>query len=285
MFERITEQEKRHRFPAAPDYDTVSGELYSSPGELACFALVDTSSTVQHRRASGLSFFLGPENFMWVQGDALKTTTGRQGAVANTISLFQSHGEGIQVFVRRSAMGDWLDAGRGILNGMHLTEGALTEVNIRLAVKLPEALWLEFGGHPGWYLVINNLEKEASSPDAVIAAIRDAWGRPPVDLEIRRYAGDCLFAIADASGHATMSYFADNNEFASGTPQLPGPTVPTHIFPRSDSYDHEVPMGQVITRDEAFSMIENFVLTGKPAGLTSLSVLFEEGEHADVPNP
>jgi hypothetical protein len=275
----MTEQEKQHRFPAAPDYSTTSSELHSSPEELACFALVDTSSTVRQRRASGLSFFLGPENFMWVQGNPSEPTTTAQ-------RLFELYGNRLHVFARRTLREDWFDVGTGRLNGMHLVEHRLAEVNIWLATKLPEPLWHEFGGHPDWYLTINSVESEAFSPDAVMEAIRDAWNRPPVDVEIGRYAGDGLFAIADESGRATVNYWSsDKSEFVSGTPQLLDATVPTHIFLRSNSYDLEVALGQVVTRDEALSIIESFVLTGKPAGLTPWDVLFQEGERADVPNP
>jgi hypothetical protein len=291
VFDRMTEQEKRHKHPAAPDYSTASSELYSSTEGLACFALVDTSSILKQRRASGLSFFLNPEYFIWVPNNPSEPTTAEQYSPATHQRLFESHPGYVHVFARRTSGEDWFDIGKGLVcgysgSGATAAETCIREINVRLVTKLSEPLWLEFGGHPGWYLAINNVESEAFSPDAVMEAIRDAWNRPPVDVEIGRYAGDGLFAIADEAGRATVNHWSsDNKEFVSGTPQLSGLTVPTHIFLRSNSYDHEVAMGQVITPDEALSIIERFVMTGKPAGLTPWSVLFQEGERADVSDP
>jgi len=161
---------------------------------------------------------------------------------------------------------------------MQLVEQRLAEVNIWLATKLPEALWHEFGGQPDWCLIINNVESKAFSPDVVMAAIRDAWSRPSIDVEIGRYAGDGLFAIAEESGRATVHYWSsDKSEFVSGTPQLSDATVETHTFLRSNGYDHEIATGQVITREEAITIIESYVLTGKPAGLTPWAILFQGG--------
>lgn len=267
MFDRLTEQEKRRKYPAAPDFSTATTTLFSSPGELACFAVVDTSSTVRQQRASGISYFFGPRNLLWVPGHT-PDPTGEQHSFATAISLFRSHGGSIHVFVRHAAVDDWFDVGTGILNGMHLIGGSLSDINIQLGVKLPEPLWLLFGGHPGWDLVINNEESEASSSDAVLDAIRDAWNRPPVDLEIGRYAGDTLFAIVDATGRATVSYYKGQDEQVSKAGQPLPPGEPTYIFTRSNGYDHEVPVDQVITRDEALSIIENFVMNGSLLGLS-----------------
>lgn len=291
MFERMTDQEKRHKYTAVPDYITASTELYSSPEELACFALVDTSSTLKKWQTSGLSYFPHPEYFMWVPNNPSQSKTANQYSPATHQRLFESYPRYIHVFARRTSGEDWFDIGRGLVGGYSgsgatVAETFIREVNIHLVAKLSEPLWLEFGGHPGWYLSINNEASEASSPDAVMEAIRDAWKRPPVDVEIGRYAGDGLFAITDEAGRATVNYWLpDKSEFVSGTPQLSDATAETHIFLRSNSYDHEVAMGQVITREEAISIIETFVMTGKPTGLTPWAVLFQEGENANTSNP
>lgn len=284
MFNRITEQEIRNRFPDAPDFSAATTELYSTPGELACFALVNTSSTLEQRQASGLSYFLGPSYFVWVPNSPFEPTNAKEYSSATHQKLFELHPRYIHVLARRTADEDWFDIGKGLVcgyrgSGATAAETCIREITIQLVAKLPEYLWLEFGGHPGWDLVINNEESAASSPGAVLEAIRDAWSRPPVDLEIGRYDGDVLFAIADEAGRATVNYYSSNKEeLVSGTPQLSDATVETHIFLRSNSYDHEVAMGQVITRDEALSIIESFVLTGKPAGLTPWNVLFQRGQ-------
>jgi hypothetical protein len=276
MTDRLSEQEKRQKHSAVPDYSTASSELFSSPEELTCFALVDTSSTVEQRRASGRSFFLGPETFIWVPGVSPKPPTGEQHSSATAQRLFELHASHIHVFARRTPRDEWFDFGMGLLNGIRgsgpsVPEISVREINIRLAVKLPEPLWLLFGGHPGWWLFINRKECEASSPDSVLRAIRDAWGRPPVDLEISRYAGDTLFAIADESGRATVSYWTGQEDHVSRAAVPIAASDPTYIFPRSDNYDHEVPVEQVISREEALSIIEGFVMTGNPVGLTPQS--------------
>lgn len=283
MTNRLSEQEKVRLYPVAK-YATATSEFFDQDGALVCFAQIETSPTQRKQKVPGLSYFANPVIFMWVG----KTMNRLDAANTSPISIqevFQSHANDIRLFVRPASSADWIDIGSCLLNGITATEGVVDVIYLRLSEKLPEPLWHEFGGHPGWHLTINNVESEAASPDAVMEAIRDAWKRPPVDVEIGRYAGDGLFAIADEAGRATVNYWSfDNKEFVSGTPQLFDATVETHIFLRSNSYDHEVAMGQVITPGEALSIIESFVLTGKPAGLTPWSVLFQEGERADVPN-
>ncbi|VTR96994.1 hypothetical protein [Tuwongella immobilis] len=269
MFERVTEREKCDKYPAAPDYSAGSTELFSSAQELTCFATVDTSPTAQQRHSSGLSFFLGPENFVWIPGNPDPTMSRRLDSEA-VIALFRSHKQAIHVFVRRGKGDDWVDVGNGLLNGMRLTEEVLVEVNIRLAAKLPEPLWLLLGGHPGWWLTVNGRESEASSPDEVLHAIRDVWSHPSVDLEIGRYAGDTLFAVADEKGLATVNHYHGQDEHVSRAGQPLSLDEPTYIFPRSNGYDHEVSVGQVIPRGEALSLIEDFVLNGSIAGLSPL---------------
>jgi hypothetical protein len=118
---------------------------------------------------------------------------------------------------------------------------------------------------------VNREEIEVSSPDSVLDAIRTAWRLPAVDLEITRYAGDALFAIAETSGRAAVSYWADQVEYVARAAQPLPADDSTHSFARSDNYDHEVPVEQVISRQEALLIIESFVLTGKPTGLSPSS--------------
>jgi hypothetical protein len=92
-----------------------------------------------------------------------------------------------------------------------------------------------------------------------------------VDLEIGRYDGDAMFAIADKDGRATVTYWSDKVELFSGTPHYIDATGQTYNFLRSNDYDHEVPLGQVVSQDEALSIVEGFVLTGKPTGLSPLT--------------
>src|SRR5947209_5232971 len=112
MCQRLTGLVKRQKYPSVPDYRTENSELFSLHEELACFAHVTASSTLQQRRASGLSFFLGPNNLVWIQGDPILSTGHWQ--IAGTIrDLFEVHANRIHVFVQRTAIDDWFDVGIG----------------------------------------------------------------------------------------------------------------------------------------------------------------------------
>ena len=273
MFKRLAEQDKRRTYPAAPDYRSESTELFASIGELACFALIATCPTVQKMRATGLSFFFGPEAFVWVPGNA--NSVDHEGSTTAT-GLFESHATQIHLFVKRNPLENWFDIGKGTLNGIRGSgatrqEFILREINIRLAAKLPETLWLEFGGRSGWTLSVNSEEVETSSTESVLEAVRAAWKLPTVDVHISRYAGDLLFAIADKSGRAAVAYWSDEGAYVSQAAEPSFATDSTYFFPRSDNHDHEVPVEQVISREEALRIIGGVVLTGNPAGLSRLN--------------
>lgn len=275
MSARITDQEKRCKYVVASDYSTGSTELFSQTEELVCFALVATAPTIQQRRVSGISYFLSPEYFVWVPGDLSSPTTDNQRSSATARQLFEANGSRIHIFVRRTPYDDWFDIGKGMRSGIRgsgpsVNEIQLREIHVQLAVKLPESLWLLFGGHPGWSLVIGSEEVEVSTPDSVLEAIRAAWDQPTIDLRISRYAGDSLFAIADESGLATVNYRCESGEYVSGVIGSQFENHSTYFFRKSDGWDYEVPVEEVIPRIEALSIIQSYVLTGAPTGLSRL---------------
>lgn len=275
LFQRITDSAKAICYSQSPLLEIADSQLFFSSDGLTCFARVDASCKLKERQASGRSYFLSPSTFIWKLGCDISFTSITVDAEHRSfLSLLNLHAGAIRLFVKLDIEENWLDMGicqkqtlSGRLDG---TLEVIEIVNFHLSTQMPEPIWLLVGGHTGWWLSINGVDCEASSADEVLREIRDAWARVPVDVEISRYAGDTLFAVADGKGWATVNYFNGCDEKVSRAVQTLQWDEPTYIFTRSDGCEYDIPVDRVIQHGEALSLIEVFVLYGSTAGFSTL---------------
>jgi hypothetical protein len=70
LCQRISESDKTHDYPLPPLLEAADSQLFASPDGLTCFAKINASHRLVERQASGRSFFLGPQTFIWRLGMA-----------------------------------------------------------------------------------------------------------------------------------------------------------------------------------------------------------------------
>jgi len=269
---RLSEQEKARRYPAQPYYSDEHSGIYADFEDVTCFAEIDTSATVQKRKLSGRPYFSDPSTFVWVPGPGKAGPMSTRWDSAIDKLLFPQVRGGIQLYVRTASRDGWLDLGRVSKCRVHYIGPTretmqLLDVGFRLRGMLSEPLWLEFGSRPGWSLFVNYEEVETMTPSDVIEAVRAAWNAPRVLLELTRYTGEYIMAVADDAGWAALDYNAINQTFETRAAE-PNPDADEYyIFLPPSNYDFEFRKERIVPRTELISILENLLRTGIPLGL------------------
>jgi hypothetical protein len=158
--------------------------------------------------------------------------------------------------------GVWCYLGRPTLSSGFGSNGSLTQLEIGLDDKMPESLWLQFGGYSGWLVCMYPHQFVVQSQNDVETIVGTFQNAGTLNLEITRYEGDCLSAITDKTGVSVVTYqsgslhlHSQGNDGELNDEKIYGFT--TTEFPRC----------WVISRHEAMALIRGFLLNGVVQGL------------------
>lgn len=156
--------------------------------------------------------------------------------------------------------------------GFHGVADVPIEFLFTLSPQLRRDIWLTFGGHDGWILIVDHKEYYPDSADEAIDLVLSESARGAEEIEVTRYEGDCLHAMFDQKEMAHIEYRSSDGPICrSRNPAYTGPDDLTVGFPASNRNDYEVPAREVITTDHALKLIAEFIRTGTPGGLTPLA--------------
>jgi hypothetical protein len=178
---------------------------------------------------------------------------------AATFHLPNEHGQ-VHLFAALPS-GKWCYLGQTVLGSGFGTIGSFNQFEIGLDEKLPEWLWLQYGGYRGWLICMYPHQFIIDGAREASSVLNEYWGVKSPTMEIMRYEEDCLSAFTDATGASVVTYH-------SGLKHLH--TVGSGNDGDEEMYgfgDFEFPERWVIPRREAIDLICRYLDTGTPVGL------------------
>jgi hypothetical protein len=158
--------------------------------------------------------------------------------------------------------GEWWYLGKPILESGFGSNGMLDQFEIGLDEKLPEWLWLQFGGYRGWLICTGQAQYVVKGPSEAEYLLTQYWGTVSQTMEISRYQGDALFAATDNT-HAAVLYYSNGSKHLHTAGTDYGEDNETYAF-----LDFEFPRRWMVSRQQAIELIRRYLETGRPAGLS-----------------
>lgn len=142
-------------------------------------------------------------------------------------------------------------------------EGVTTELDYKLHKYLPDQLFAHFGGRIGWRMFINGQESLATEPIDILNELTAPERAGPVEVEITDwYRGGFLMFVSDDDNHSHVDGVPrGGGEQLFYHSKSPGHANEWYCFQCTQA-EYEVPMRELISRDEAMQIVREFVTYG-----------------------
>jgi hypothetical protein len=153
-----------------------------------------------------------------------------------------------------------LGSGFGILDAFN--QVTVNQFEIGLEQRLPERLWLQFGGHRGWLVCTGRDQFVLHGAHEADYLLTEYWGTISQTMEITRYEEGTLFAATDAKKAAVLYFHQGSTHLHTG---VSGPQAGDEGF--YGFGDFEFARHWVVPRQQAIELIRHYLDTGSLAGL------------------
>jgi hypothetical protein len=172
----------------------------------------------------------------------------------------------MEMFFATDEPGAFMYVGAGWLVSYGFSGSAsLGEANVDLHHKLPEDIWLHFGGYAGWSLTIDDEERRGLSADTVLGMVSKAVAKGAGELWLTRYEEDSLNLLIEPMRAFVMYLAFDGDSGVTardpGMAGSPGKASFTLSNGQVDEFDYE----ETLPKDDAISVVRHFLSTGEHA--------------------
>lgn len=138
---------------------------------------------------------------------------------------------------------------------------SLGEANVDLHQKLPEEIWLRFGGYKGWSLTIDGEEQRGLSPDAVLARVAPVVASGGGELWLTRYEEDSLTLLIEPKRAFVMYLDDGDSSVTARDPSMAGSPSMAR-FTLSNGQVDEFSLEETLPKDDALAVVQHFVSSG-----------------------
>lgn len=157
---------------------------------------------------------------------------------------------------------EWYYLGESILGSGYGKFDSFNQFDFKLSEKLPEWLWLQFGGYKNWLICTENEQFLVANDIEADWVLMENWGTISPTLEITRYKEDSLFAVTNINNDAVITYHFGEKRLHSVSSRFGAEKGEYYGFG-----NYEFPIHWVIPRSHAITLIRRFLNCGLPVGL------------------
>jgi hypothetical protein len=170
------------------------------------------------------------------------------------------------MFFAADERGAFMYVGAGWLVSYGFSGSAsLGEVDVDLHHKLPEDIWLRFGGYEGWSLTIDEEERRGLSADAALGMVSNAVAKGAGELWLTRYEEDSLNLLIEPRRVFVMYLAFDGDSgVIAHDPRMAG-SQGEASFTLSNGQVDEFDYEETLPKDDVISVVRHFLSTGELA--------------------
>jgi hypothetical protein len=171
--------------------------------------------------------------------------------------------QGIDIFFAPEEPSTFVYVGDGSLVTYGFSDSASHgEADVDLNHKLPEEIWLCFGGYKGWSLTVDGEEQRGLSADEVLGMVSSAVAKGAGELSLTRYEEDSLTLLIEPR-RAFVMYLAFDGDsgVTAQDPRMAG-SPDTASFTLSNGQVDEFSFEETLPKDDALSVVQHFVSSG-----------------------
>ena len=209
--------------------------------------------------------FPAPSRFRWIAGSRYREADDDFWFLpAEVRERAAPTNQGIEMFFATDEAGAFLYVGAGWLVSYGFSGSAsLGEAHVDLHHKLPEDIWLRFGGYEGWSLTVDGEERRGLPADDVLELVTAAVAKGTGELWLTRYEEDSLSLLVEPR-RAFVMYLAFDGDsgVTARDPRMagsPGKASFTLSNGPVDEFDYE----ETLPKDDAIPVIRHFLSTGE----------------------